>query len=197
MRRWRPNRPPPEKRSMEENMIQVATLRSVRPHPDFAPTEFMFNHGEASADDLEVGRRFGVPARPATRLAPSGGWPFMAVVPIGESAPAAPDAPAADDIDPVRWAARHEAAATAAAATAAARRSSRSAVTPAEAIWPMYPASTSVHFAPAPQTAWMGRVDAVLDALLPGGFGSLLGLFLCVSMSIVLLWAMLPLVDRA
>lgn len=49
---------------------------------------------------------------------------------------------------------------------------------------------------PAPRAPWLGRVEALVDRLLPGGFSSLLGLFLCVSMSIVLISAMLPLVDR-
>jgi hypothetical protein len=47
---------------------------------------------------------------------------------------------------------------------------------------------------PAP---WLGRWEAMLDQLMPGAFGSLLGLFLCVAMSIVLISAMLPLVDHA
>jgi hypothetical protein len=50
---------------------------------------------------------------------------------------------------------------------------------------------------PAPRAPWLGRVADLIDRVLPGGFGSLLGLFLCVSMSIVLISAMLPLVDRA
>ena len=49
---------------------------------------------------------------------------------------------------------------------------------------------------PTPRAPWLGRVEALVDRLLPGGFSSLLGLFLCVSMSIVLISAMLPLVDR-
>ena len=43
---------------------------------------------------------------------------------------------------------------------------------------------------------WLLRFEATLHRLLPAGFGSLLGLFLCVSLSMALISAMLPLVDR-
>lgn len=113
---------------------------------DFAPTEILFR-SEADADSLDDGfaptqvlapESALIAWRPATRLAPSCGWPL----------------------------------------TAAER-----------------PGVVSAR--PAPRAAWLGRVETALDRVLPGGFGSLLGLFLCVSMSIVLISAMLPLVDRA
>jgi hypothetical protein len=43
---------------------------------------------------------------------------------------------------------------------------------------------------------WLLRIEAALDRLLPPGFGTLLGLFLCVSLSLALISSMLPLVDR-
>jgi hypothetical protein len=44
--------------------------------------------------------------------------------------------------------------------------------------------------------SWLARLEATLDRILPPGFGSLLGLFLCVSLSLVVISSMLPLVDR-
>ena len=43
---------------------------------------------------------------------------------------------------------------------------------------------------------WLLRFEAVLHRLLPGGFGSLLGLFLCVTLSMALISSMLPVLDR-
>ena len=114
---------------------------------DFAPTQIMFRTDAEGPvlDDGFAPTQILMPEAPvvtawfpATRLAPSGGWPQMTL--------------------------QHEGVVSA---------------------------------RPAPRAPWLGRVEALLDRLLPGGFGSLLGLFLCVSMSIVLISAMLPLVDRA
>jgi hypothetical protein len=43
---------------------------------------------------------------------------------------------------------------------------------------------------------WLLRLEAALERLLPGGFGSLLGLFLCVTLSMALISSMLPVLDR-
>jgi hypothetical protein len=44
--------------------------------------------------------------------------------------------------------------------------------------------------------SWLLRLEATLHRLLPAGFGTLLGLFLCVSLSMALISSMLPIVDR-
>jgi hypothetical protein len=43
---------------------------------------------------------------------------------------------------------------------------------------------------------WLVRFEAALHRLLPAGFGSLLALFLCVTLSMALISSMLPIVDR-
>jgi len=43
---------------------------------------------------------------------------------------------------------------------------------------------------------WFARLEDTLDRLLPGNLGSLLQLFICVSLSMALISALLPLVDR-
>ena len=43
---------------------------------------------------------------------------------------------------------------------------------------------------------WLARVESLLDRLLPGHLGSLLQLFICVSLTMAMISAMLPLVDR-
>jgi hypothetical protein len=49
--------------------------------------------------------------------------------------------------------------------------------------------------APAPRTG-LGRLRAALERLLPGEFRSLLPLFICVSVTMALISAVLPLLDR-
>jgi hypothetical protein len=43
---------------------------------------------------------------------------------------------------------------------------------------------------------WLARFEGALERLLPGNLGSLLQLFICVSLSMALISAVLPLVDR-
>jgi hypothetical protein len=91
------------------------------------------------------------------------------------------------DWETARWVEEQEARAAAAARRAAGQRGQRG------------PAS---FFAGRrgrlvqPHAGWLPRIEAVLNRLLPPGFGSLLGLFLCVSLSMVLISSMLPIVDR-
>jgi hypothetical protein len=60
-------------------------------------------------------------------------------------------------------------------------------------------AHRAVERAPAPRVprlGWLVRLETVLQRVLPANLGSLLSLFLCVSLAIMLMSAMLPIVDR-
>lgn len=43
---------------------------------------------------------------------------------------------------------------------------------------------------------WLARLESTLDRLLPGALGSLLQLFVCVSLTMAMISALLPMVDR-
>ena len=43
---------------------------------------------------------------------------------------------------------------------------------------------------------WLSRLESALDRLLPGALGSLLQLFVCVSLTMAMISALLPMVDR-
>lgn len=49
---------------------------------------------------------------------------------------------------------------------------------------------------PPPPLAWLGRLEAVLERILPAPVGTLLGFFVCVSLAMATMSAMLPLLDR-
>jgi hypothetical protein len=48
----------------------------------------------------------------------------------------------------------------------------------------------------APARAWIARLEHALDRLLPSPIGTLLQLFVCVSLTMAMMSAMLPLLDR-
>ena len=49
---------------------------------------------------------------------------------------------------------------------------------------------------PTAPRGWLARLEGALERVLPGPLGSLLQLFICVSLSMALLSAMLPMIDR-
>jgi hypothetical protein len=86
-----------------------------------------------------------------------------------------------------RWVEEQEAL-----AAAAVRRASA----PARRVPDFRPARLAARRAARRPGNWLLRFEAALHRLLPGGLGSLLGLFLCVTLSMALISSMLPVVDR-
>jgi hypothetical protein len=56
--------------------------------------------------------------------------------------------------------------------------------------------SAEAEDAAAPARAWFARLEQALDRLLPSPIGTLLQLFVCVSLTMAMMSAMLPLIDR-
>ena len=163
--------------------------RAAANAPDFAATEFMFNHVEDAEATSARLRPAG--ARAATLMAK----PVARSTMLSAAAPAhAGPAPRAESEamlaawSTARWVEEQEALAAAAVR--------RAAVAPARRAPDFRSARQVAREAARRRGNWLLRFEATLHRLLPAGFGSLLGLFLCVSLSMALISSLLPIVDR-
>jgi hypothetical protein len=151
-----------------------------RSQASFAETQFL--HDEADADYNGFAP---TQIMVLDRRAPSGAARLRCET-------ATPFAPLASDDDftpaswaTARWVEEQEAKALDLARRAQAARATQGALAAA--------AQSSRH--PA-RRGWLARFEDALERLLPGNLGSLLQLFICVSLSMALISAVLPLVDR-
>ena len=152
-------------------------IAAVRQHAaDFAATEFL--HDESDAD--------------YSGFAPT----QLMVMDRRRNAPRL-HAVAADTLDDdctpagwatTRWVEEQEALAIAATRRAQAAKAARTAKGALDA------AAASSRL--GARRGWLARFEEALDRLLPGNLGSLLQLFICVSLSMALISSLLPLVDR-
>jgi len=168
--------------------------RAAANAPDFAATEFMLTHvdeGEAVSGTVAT-----MPGRvrsraPITLVKPVARSPRLSAVTPAASSPEAPRTGSEAMLaawSTARWVEEQEAIAAAAARRAAAAPQRRA---------PDFRSARQVARDAARRRGnWLLRFEAALHRLLPAGFGSLLGLFLCVSLSMALISSMLPLVDR-
>lgn len=159
-------------------MPKTHALAAQFSHADFAETEFL--HDETDADYtgfaptqlLVMDRR-----RSANR-------PNLRIARLDDARELADDCtPAAWAT--VRWVEEQEAKALDAARRAQAAKTAKGALDAAAA-------SSRLRV----RRGWLARFEDTLDRLLPGNLGSLLQLFICVSLSMALISALLPLVDR-
>ena len=159
-------------------MPKTPALAAQYSHADFAETEFL--HDESDSDNtgfaptqlLVMDRRRST-NRPSLRTAST----VEACEPADEWTPAS--------WATVRWVEEQEAKALDVARRAKAVKTAKGALAAAAA-------SSRLRV----RRGWLARFEDALDRLLPGNLGSLLQLFICVSLSMALISALLPLVDR-
>ena len=145
---------------------------------DFAETEFLYDESDAdytgfAPTQLLVMDRRRASSKPSLRTARA----VEMTVPDDEWTP--------ESWATVRWVEEQEAKALDAARRAQAAKAAKGALDAAAA-------SSRLRV----RRGWLARFEEALDRLLPGNLGSLLQLFICVSLSMALISALLPLVDR-
>jgi hypothetical protein len=173
------------------------SAHSIAPQPDFAATEFMFNEVDEDFTGFAPTRILAAepdaaPARPRVpgpkpvaksvrRHGPKPVAKFVATpVPTG-------DLYEPDAMPPswatVRWVEEQEALAAAAARRATAGNRVHRVLEPSSP-------------RRAERLGWLARLEAFLQRVLPANLGSFLGLFACVALTMMLMSAVLPMVDR-
>jgi hypothetical protein len=172
------------------------SAHSIAPRHDFAPTEFMFNEVDEEFTGFAPTRILAAepvsaPARPRVPtpkpVAKSIRKP--ASRPVAKSVAAAPTSDLYEpDAMPVSWETFRWVEEQEALASAAARRAT---------------AGNRVHRVLEPMSSrpvgnpgWLARVEALLQRVMPANLGTFIGLFVCVSLTIILMSAVLPMVDR-
>ncbi|MEP6505391.1 MAG: hypothetical protein ABJD97_18800 [Betaproteobacteria bacterium] len=191
---------------MFKPLIRSAAKSHKRPQAGFAETQFLHDADDADYSGFAPTEMFedaddGAPAPVAAGVSPASqaaASTSRSALARAANAPGASTRPPVPDEEPQisaswvtsQWVAAqeakaHEAAHHARLVIAAQRRGeAESGTSPA-----------TVATATAPRTGF-GRLRAALERLLPGEFRSLLPLFICVSVTMALISAVLPLLDK-
>jgi hypothetical protein len=143
----------------------------------FAETQFLYDEADDDYTGFAPTQMLVMERRPAGRA--------LAARPAAVAARTVEDEWAPADWSTIRWVEEQEAQAAEAARRVQAARAARGALR----------AAAESSRLPV-RRGWLARFEDALDRLLPGNLGSLLQLFICVSLSMALISALLPIVDR-
>jgi len=158
--------------------ITIARTAAQRQQPCFAETEFLHDEGDADYTGFAPTQLLVMDRRAASNA--SRMRCELATAPVAAEEEFTPAGWAT-----TRWVEEQEANALAIARRAQAARAARGALATAAA-------SSRLPV----RLGWLARLENALDRLLPGNLGSLLQLFICVSLSMALISSILPIVDR-
>ncbi len=184
---------------MDKTLTRACAPRAQARTADFVDTEFMHDESDADYSGFAPTQLFAVDRRTSAPVAASiSGMRCMsataAPVAVPFAMPVAAQARLASPLDEdwmpsawatARWVEEQEAKALQAGQRARAAMAAHGVLEAASA-------SARVNG----RRNWRVRIEAALDRLLPGNLGSLLQLFICVSLSMALISALLPMVDK-